>query len=98
MTAAQRQARYRAALAQGTPPQGKPAAPLRRSADRRSQAQRWRDTVAELVRIQDQYAAWLDATPPSLRDGATAQALEVICDLDFSDLQAVEPPRGFGRD
>ena len=98
MTAAERQARYRAALAQRTSPQGKPAAPIRRSADHRSQARCWRDTVAELVRIQDQYAAWLDATPPSLREGATAQALEAICDIDLSDLQAVEPPRGFGRD
>ena len=24
--------------------------------------------------------------------------LQAICDLDIGDLQAVEPPRGFGRD
>jgi hypothetical protein len=35
---------------------------------------------------------------PSLQDGATAQALDSICDFDLADLQAIEPPRGFGRD
>src|SRR6516165_10376570 len=28
----------------------------------------------------------------------TAGALRAICDLDLSDLDSVEPPRGFGRD
>jgi hypothetical protein len=30
--------------------------------------------------------------------GVTAQALQAICDLDLGELQALEPPRGFGRD
>ena len=34
----------------------------------------------------------------NLRDSTTAEALQVICDSDLADLQAVEPPRGFGRD
>ena len=29
---------------------------------------------------------------------ATAEALRAICDLDLSELQAIVPPRGFGRD
>ena len=43
-------------------------------------------------------AAWLDALPPSLQDSATAAALQAICDLDLADIQAIDPPRGFGRD
>jgi len=34
----------------------------------------------------------------NLQDGATAEALRAICDLDLTELQAIEPPRGFGRD
>jgi hypothetical protein len=44
----------------------------------------------------------LDADPGSvfntLHDTATAEALRTICEFDFADLQAIEPPRGFGRD
>jgi len=35
---------------------------------------------------------------PLLQQTATAEALQAICDLDLVDLQAIEPPRGFGRD
>ena len=93
MTDAERQARRRAAQAAG-----KPASRIRFSADHRSRIQRWRDAVAELATLQAHYAAWLDALPPNLQDGATAEALQAICELDLSELQAVEPPRGFGRD
>jgi len=54
--------------------------------------------VAELTELQAQYAAWLDALPDNLRDSATAEALQAICDLDLTELQVTEPPRGFGRD
>ena len=27
-----------------------------------------------------------------------AEALQAICDLDLTELQAIVPPRGFGRD
>jgi hypothetical protein len=30
--------------------------------------------------------------------GSPAQALRAVCDLDLSELESVEPPRGFGRD
>ncbi|MDQ2801889.1 MAG: hypothetical protein M3Y41_04060 [Pseudomonadota bacterium] len=93
MTDAERQARYRAARAAGTP-----AIRTRRPADHRSRARRWHDAVAELAALQGQYAAWLDTLPANLQDSPTAEALQSICDLDFNDLQAIEPPRGFGRD
>ena len=93
MTDAERQARYRAAREAN-----KPVTRIRRPADLRSRAQRWHDAVAVLVALQGQYVAWREAMPPSLQDGATAQALQAVCELDLSELQAIEPPRGFGRD
>ncbi|HVB69849.1 MAG TPA: hypothetical protein VNE67_18530 [Acetobacteraceae bacterium] len=94
MSDAERQARCRAARADGKPATTK----RRRPADRRSRAQRWRDAVTELTELQESYAAWLNTLPDNLRDTATAEALQAICDIDFADLQAAEPPRGFGRD
>ena len=38
------------------------------------------------------------ASPDSLQDSATAEALRAICELDLTELQAIVPPRGFGRD
>jgi hypothetical protein len=93
MTDAERQARYRAARTIGAP-----VIRTRRSADHRSRARRWHDAIAELTALQAQYAAWLDALPANLQDGSIADALQRICDLDLDDLQAIEPPRGFGRD
>ena len=66
--------------------------------DHRGRARRWNDNVAGLVEAQAEYAAWLDSLPDNLRDSATAEALQAICDLDLTELQAIEPPRGFGRD
>ena len=93
MTDAERQARSRAARAAG-----RPAVRTQHPADHRSRAKRWRDTVAELVQLQAEYAAWLETLPEALHETATAEALRTICDLDLEDIQAVEPPRGFGRD
>src|ERR1700739_3298689 len=93
MTDAERQERCRAARESGTP-----AVRIRRPLDPRSRAQRWRDAVSELTTLQGQYAAWLEALPENLHDSATAEALQAICDLDLTDLQAIVPPRGFGRD
>ena len=93
MTDAERQARYRA-----TRTAGRPASRIRRPADHRSRAKRWQDTVAELTQLQAEYQAWLDALPETLQDTATAEALRTLCDLDLTKLQAVDPPRGFGRD
>jgi hypothetical protein len=92
---AERQARYRARRLT------KPSSVVtrrRRPTDRRSRPQRWHDAVIELLALQTEYARWLTALPDSLRDSPTAEALEVIVDLDLSALTDIEPPRGYGRD
>jgi|SRR5271166_565722 len=93
MTDAERQARYRAARAADIP-----VIRTRRSTDHRNRAQRWHDTIAVLVGLQAEDVAWLEALPVNLQDSAIAEALQAICDLDPGALQAIEPPRGFGRD
>jgi hypothetical protein len=93
MTNAERQARHRAARAAA-----RPVIYYQRAADRRSRARRWHDAVAVLLALQGEYRAWLEALPESLQDGATAEALRAIDDLDLDEIQAIEPPRGFGRD
>lgn len=93
MTPAERQARYRAAQKAGAP-----VVCFRKPADRRSRPQRWRDAMADLVELQGEYQGWLDALPEGLQDSPTAEALRAVCELDLSELQGVEPPRGFGRD
>ena len=93
MTGAERQARYRAAHAAGAP-----VVRTRRPADRRSRIQRWNDTIAAALELQAEYAGWLDALPDNQQDSALADALRAIVELDLSELQAIEPPRGFGRD
>jgi hypothetical protein len=95
MTDAERQARYRARRRTPTPAA---AISHRPSADRRSRARRWRNAVGELLALQAEYAAWSDALPDSLRDTATAQALQEITDLDLDALAAIQLPRGYGRD
>ena len=64
----------------------------------RSRARRWHDTVAGLLALQAEYAAWCDALPDSLRNSAIAAALQAIVDLDLDELATIEPPRGYGRD
>jgi hypothetical protein len=93
MTGAERQARYRASRAAGAP-----VVRIRRPADRRSRLQRWNDTIAALTELQVEYGAWLDALPDNQQESATAEVLRAIVELDLSELQAIEPPRGFGRD
>jgi len=93
MTSAERQARYRAMHAGGAP-----VIRIRRPVGRRSRIQRWNDTVASAVELQAEYAAWLEALPDNQQDSSLAEALRAIVELDLSELQALEPPRGFGRD
>jgi hypothetical protein len=59
---------------------------------------RWRAAVAELLALQAEYAAWLEALPEATRDGPTGEALQAIVDLDLDEIVAIQPPRGFGRD
>jgi hypothetical protein len=91
---AERQARYRVRHKQ----EPSVIVRTRRPIDRRSRIQRWRDAAGELVDIQADCAAWLDALPEPLRGTATAEALQAIVDLDLDALAAIEPPRGYGRD
>lgn len=93
MTGAERQARYRAARMRDAP-----IIRFRRPTDRRSRIQRWNDTLAGLAGLQAEYATWLDALPDNQQDSALADALRAIVEIDLSELQAIEPPRGFGRD
>jgi hypothetical protein len=99
LSAAERQARYRARHARN------PVVRYRRPADRRSWHQRWRDApglrrgrLTELVTVQGLYTRWFDALPAPLRDTATGEALQAIIELDLDDLVAAEPPRGFAQD
>ena len=48
--------------------------------------------------LQEDYRAWLDALPESLRESATAEALRAVTEIDLSELESAEPPRGCGRD
>jgi hypothetical protein len=93
MTPAERQARRRARQAEGSPPRR-----YRKPVDRRSRPRRWRDAVAELLELQGDCQAWLEAMPESLAQSATADALNAVCNIDLSELETVAPPRGFGRD
>jgi len=59
------------------------------------------EAVEGLVRRQARIGqVTLDAAafPPNLHESATAEALQAICDLDLSELQVTDPPRGFRRD
>ena len=93
LTNAQRQARYRERRTAG-----ESRVRYRRPADRRSRPQQWNDAVQTLLALQDQYRVWRDALPESLGGSATAALLDEVCELDLSVLEAVDLPRGFGRD
>jgi hypothetical protein len=94
LTNAERQARWRARRSVPLPPVIiKQPRPLRRS-----RATRWNDALDEMFAIQAECAAWFEALPESLRDGATAEALEAIIELDLDSIAAVQPPLGYGRD
>lgn len=56
------------------------------------------ETVAAIVALQVEYASWLEALPDNQQESVPADASRVVAELDLSELQAIEPPRGFGRD
>ncbi len=74
LTPAEKCARFRAAHADGAP-----RIRYRKPADRRGKAQRWRDAVGQLVELQEEYRAWLEALPESLQESATTDALRATC-------------------
>ena len=73
MTGAERQARCRTARASGVP-----VVHTRRTIDRRSRAQRWRDAVAKLTRLQAHHTAWLEA-----------EALQAVCEHELTHLLVI---------
>ena len=90
----ERQARYRARRQTEQPPVivRQPRQP------RQSRRKRWDDALAVMMTVQAECAAWFEALPESLRDSATAEALQEIVDLDLDSIAAVRPPLGYGRD
>jgi len=97
LTAAERQARRRAKLADGAKP-----VHYRRPADRRSRPQQWADAVATLQQCLDAYQHWRDALPEALADTPTAERLDALVELrehvDALEAAAADLPKGFGRD
>lgn len=93
LTNAERQRRYRERRSEQ-----QPAVKYRRPKDRRSRPERWRDAVQTLLDLQAEYQGWLDNLPDNLRESAAGEKLAAICAYDFADLEALEPPKGFGRD
>ena len=59
---------------------------------------RWRAAISELLALQNEYAAWLEALPDPVRDTPTGEALQAIVELDLDEIAAVQLPRGYGRD
>ena len=102
-TPAERSAAYRArrkATVAAAPTKPPVAVRDRRPADRRNRPQQWADAVQTLADLLDRFQEWRDNLPSSLEDSATAEALDVVLELrsHVEDLQAVQLPKGFGRD
>ena len=89
MTPAERQARHRARLRTPLAPAA-PRIPPR--------PRRWAAAVTALLNLQDEYRAWFDNLPANLEGSRLAEKLQTIADLDLEELQAIDPPRGYGRD
>ena len=101
-TPAERVAAYRARrkgtlAAAATKP---PVVRNRRSADRRTRAQQWTDAAQKLADLLDHFQKWRDNLPASLENSATAEALDAVLELRgyVDELQAIDLPKGFGRD
>ncbi len=68
------------------------------TAARRSRPQRWNDAVAELLTLQADYTAWLEALPEALQDTPDRRGLAGDRRSRSGDAGHIEPPRGYGRD
>ncbi len=102
-TPAERSAAYRArrkTVVAVTPTKPPVVVRYRWPADRRSRPQQWADAVQTLADLLDRFQEWRDNLPSSLEDSPTAEALDAVLELrgHFEDLQAVQLPKGFGRD
>jgi hypothetical protein len=56
--------------------------------------------VQTLTDLLDRFQDWRDNLPSSFANSATAEALDAVLELRgyVEELQAVELPKGFGRD
>ncbi len=63
-----------------------------------SRPRRWAAAVAALIDLQQEYRIWLDNLPQSLEESRLADKLQTIVQLDLQELQAIDPPLGYGRD
>lgn len=93
LTGGERQVRYRSRHHVAPPAIVRP----RKAIARRSRPQRWHDAVAELLALQADYAAWLEALPETLHSTAAAEASQAIVELDLEALVVIERLRGYGR-
>jgi hypothetical protein len=97
MTGAERQTRYRARhdlLTDAMTAMHHRSSGKRRAATR---VRRWTAAVDELVALQAEYAAWLQALPEATRDGPTGEALQAIVDLDLDEIIAIQDERARRR-
>jgi hypothetical protein len=92
MTGTERQVRNRAARMSDAP-----VIHIRHLVDRRRRIQRRNNTIATLTALQAEYGAWLEALRQSARR-RYSRGLANDRRTRSLELQAVEPPRGFGRD
>ena len=88
------EARHRAKL-RGQPSRMAATSPAPR---RRPRPKRWRRRLRHRSELQDDYRAWLDTLPANLEGSRLAEKLQAFVELDLDELQAIEPPRGYGRD
>ena len=102
-TPAERSAAYRARrkiAVEVAPTKPPTVVRYRRPADRRSRPQQWDDAVQTLADLLDRFQEWRDNLPSGLPNSATAEALDAVLELRgyVEELQAVQLPKGFGRD
>jgi hypothetical protein len=75
-----------------------PALAPRGKLSRLTRPKRWRAAFGELTALIAEYAAWYEAMPEHLRDTPTGEALLAITERDLSEIEAIQLPKGFGRD
>ena len=92
LTNAERQQRYRERRSAQ-----EPRIHYRRPRDRRSRPQLWAEAVETLRTLQAAYQEWRDTLPENFEFSRLAEKLDVVCDVDLSELD-IELPQGFGRD
>jgi transposase len=98
MTGAERQARYRARVTSETNTDQPAVLAPRGKLSRLTRPKRWSAAFGEFTALIAEYAAWYEAMPEHLRDTPTGEALLAITELDLSEIEAIQLPKGFGRD